>query len=124
MLQGSLSLVQGAQIVKAAAAVLQYGIPFLLVYALSRATPRVLLWLALILTIVGNLGVVVLPIGEIELVAIDAASQELYAPQFTVDYTRGAYPVLLGMGYLGGVVLYAVVYDLLARRFFKGDQFK
>lgn len=121
MRRGSLALVKMAQMVKAGAALLQYAIPFLLAYGLSRKAPRALLWLALILTVVGNFAVVVLPITAIELEAIEAAGQELYAPQFSVDYTTGLYPILLGMGYMGGV-LYLLAYGFLAVRFFRGDR--
>ena len=39
----------------------------------------------------------------------------MYAPRFTVDYTTGMYPILLGTGYTGGA-LYLVVYVFLAWR--------
>ena len=121
MRRGSLVLVKMGQFVKAGAALLQYAIPFLLVYGLSRNLPRVLLWLALVLTVVGNFGVVVLTIGGIKLEALEAGGQELYAPQFSVDYTSGWYPILLGMGYTGGA-LFMIAYGLLAVRFFRGDR--
>jgi hypothetical protein len=121
MLRGSLGLVKTGQMVKAGAALLQYAIPFVLVYGVSDKTPRVLLWLGLVLTIVGNFGVVTLPIGSIELKAIETAGRELYAPRFNVDYTSGYYPVLLGMGYVGGA-LYMIAYGYLAARFFRRDQ--
>jgi hypothetical protein len=53
--------------------------------------------------------------------AIESAGQELYAPQFAVDYTSGLYPILLGMGYLGGL-LYLIAYSLLAVRLFRQGQ--
>jgi len=118
MWRGSLRLVRAGQMVKAGAGLLQYAVPFLLVYGLSKRAPRVLLWAALALTVLGNFAVVTLPIGSIELQAIEAAGQELYTPQFSVDYTRGVYPILLGMGYLGGA-LYMVAYGLLAMRLFR-----
>jgi hypothetical protein len=120
MRRGSLGLVKLGQAVKAGAALLQYALPFLLVYGLSRRASRMLLWLALLLTVVGNLGVVVLPIGDIELQAIETAGQELYAPRFSVDYSSGWYPILLGMGYAGGA-LYMIAYGLLAVRFFRAS---
>ncbi|MDY7040502.1 MAG: hypothetical protein SVX38_06535, partial [Chloroflexota bacterium] len=95
------------------AALLQYVIPFLLVFGLSRKTPRVLLWLALIMTIVGNFGVVALPIAGIQLKPVESYGQTTYIPQFDVDYTAGPYPMLLAIGYIGGV-LYMLVYALLA----------
>jgi hypothetical protein len=100
---------------------LQYAIPFLLVYSLSSSASRALLWSALILTIAGNFAVVVLPIGAIELTAIEAAGRQLYAPQFSVDYTQGVYPILLGMGYTGGA-LYMIAYVLLTARLFGEDR--
>jgi hypothetical protein len=121
MQRGSLALVRAGQIVKAAAAVLQYAVPFLLVYGLSSRLPRALLWLALLLTVVGNLAVVTMPIGSIELEAIEAAGQQLYAPRFSVDYTTGWYPVLLALGYAGGA-LYLIGYAILAVRTFRGEQ--
>ena len=124
MRRGSLRMVKAGQMVKAGAALLQYAIPFLLVYGLScKAALRVLLWAALILTVVGNFGVVVLPIRSIALEAIDTAGQTLYAPQFSIDYTQGLYPLLLGMGYTGGA-LYMIAYGLLTVRFFKEDKFQ
>ncbi len=121
MRRGSLRMVKVGQMVKAGAALLQYAIPFLLVYGLSHKTARVLLWTALILTIVGNFGVVVLPIRSIALEAIDTAGQTLYTPRFRVDYTKGIYPVLLGMGYTGGA-LYMIAYGLLTVRFFRVER--
>jgi hypothetical protein len=121
MRQGSLALVRAGQLAKAGAALLQYAVPFLLVYGLSRKWPRTLLWLALVLTVIGNFGVVVLPMRGLELEMIEAGGQVMYAPRFSVDYTSGAYPVLLGMGYVGGA-LYLIVYALLTARFFKGAQ--
>ncbi len=121
MQRGSLELVKIGQMVKAGAALLQYAIPFLLVYGVSRKAPRALLWLALVLTIVGNFGVVTLPIGSIELEVVETAGQELYVPQFSVDYTSGLYSVLLGIGYVGGA-LYMIAYGYLAVRFFREDQ--
>jgi hypothetical protein len=118
MWRGSLDLVKAGQLVKAGAALLQYAVPFLLVYGLSGRAARALLWGGLALTVVGNFAVVTLPIGTIELQAIEAAGRELYAPQFSVDYTSGPYPLLLGMGYLGGA-LYMLAYGLLAAYFFR-----
>lgn len=118
MQRGSLALVRTGQMVKAGAALLQYAIPFLLVYGLSGRGLRGLLWLALLLTVVGNFAVVVLPMGSIELATIEAAGQALYVPRFSVDYTSGVYPVLLGMGYIGGV-LYMIAYGYLAARLFR-----
>jgi hypothetical protein len=117
MQRGSLALVKAAQRVKAGAALLQYAIPFLLVAGLTRKTTRAVLWAALILTVVGNFAVVVLPIESIELRAIEAAGQQFYAPQFSVDYTQGVYPILLGLGYTGGA-LYLIAYGLLTTRLF------
>lgn len=109
----SLTMVKAGQVVKSGAALLQYVIPFLLAFGLSRKTPRVLLWLALIMTIVGNFGVVALPIAGIQLKPVESYGQTTYIPQFDVDYTAGPYPMLLAIGYIGGV-LYMLVYALLA----------
>jgi len=113
MQRGSVSMVKAAQMVKAGAAVLQYSIPFLLAFSLTRRAPRVLLWLALALTVVGNLAVVTLPIAGIQLRAVQLSGQILYVPQFDVDYTAGPYPILLASGYMGGA-LYMLAYALVA----------
>ncbi len=120
MQRGSLALVKAGMTVKAVAGLLQYAIPFLLVYKLSHGIhiSRLLLWAALILTVVGNFGVVMRPLGGITLDAVETAGRTMYAPRFDVDYTRGWYPLLLGMGYAGGF-LYMVAYGLLGVRFFK-----
>jgi hypothetical protein len=115
MQRGSLSLVKTAQMVKAGAAVLQYTIPFLLAFGLTRQAPRALLWLALAFTAVGNFGVVTLPIGAIQLQPVESFGQTMYVPQFNVDYTAGLYPILLAFGYIGGA-LYMLVYAFLAWR--------
>lgn len=121
MQRGSLELVKVGQMVKAGAALLQYAVPFLLVYGISDQVPRALQWLALALTIVGNLSVVTLPIGSIELEAVEAAGRQLYAPRFSVDYTSGPYPVLLGMGYIGGA-LYMLAYGVVTARLFRNNR--
>jgi hypothetical protein len=113
MRRGSLVLAKAGQWVKAGAALLQYAVPFLMVFGLTRKWSRALLWLALTLTVIGNFGTVVLPIAEIELEPISLPGQTMYVPRFEVDYTAGVYPFLLGMGYTGGI-LYLVVYAFLA----------
>jgi hypothetical protein len=120
MQRGSLALVKAGMTVKAVAGLLQYAIPFLLVFELSRGVPRsrLLLWAALILTVVGNFGVVIRPLGGLMLDAVETAGRTVYAPRFDVDYRHGWYPLLLGMGYAGGL-LYMVAYGLLGVRFFK-----
>jgi hypothetical protein len=115
---GSVSMIKVAQMVKAGAAVLQYSIPFLLAFGLTREAPRVLLWLALALTVVGNFGVVTLPIGEIQLQPVESLGQTMYVPHFNIDYTAGLYPILLALGYIGGV-LYMLVYAFLTRQTWK-----
>ncbi|MBN1810970.1 MAG: hypothetical protein JXA14_03955 [Anaerolineae bacterium] len=115
MRRGSLALVKAGQWVKAGAALLQYLLPFLMVFGLTRKWSRVLLCLALALTVAGNFGVVVLPIRSIELEPIGVPGQMVYVPRFEVDYTVGVYPFLLGMGYAGGT-LYLVVYAFLTWR--------
>ena len=121
MQRGSSALVRMGQVVKAGAALLQYAVPFLLIYGLSRKRSRTVLWLALMLTVVGSLGVVALTIGSVELARVESAGQTLYVPRFSVDYTSGLYPILLGMGYAGGA-LYLIAYGLLAARFFREDR--
>lgn len=118
MQRGSLVLVKAGQMAKAGAALLQYAVPFLLVLGLRPGLPRTLLWLALVLTVIGNFGVVTLPIAGIQLEAVEVSGQVMYTPRFSVDYTSGAYPVLLGVGYMGGA-LYLVAYGLLTWHFFR-----
>jgi hypothetical protein len=113
MQRGSVFMVKTAQMVKAGAALLQYSIPFLLAFGLARGAPRLLLWLALALTVVGNFGVVALPIAGLRLQPVESLGQTMYVPRFDIDYTAGAYPALLALGYIGGV-LYMLVYALLS----------
>ena len=119
MRRGSLDMVKAGQMVKAGAALLQYTVPFLMAFGLAARWPRALLWLALGLTVAGNLGVVVLPLSGMTLERVEVPGQAMYAPRFAVDYTAGAYPALLAAGYAGGV-LYLVVYALLAWRTRRG----
>lgn len=118
--RGSLSMIKTAQKVKAGAALLQYAIPFLLVYGVSHRLPRVLLWAALFLTIVGNFGTITIPISTMTLEEIETAGQTMYAPRLDIDYREGIYPLLLGLGYAGGA-LYMIVYGLLTVRFFRDN---
>lgn len=116
--RGSLSMVKAGQVVEAGAALLQYLIPFLLVFGLSRKPLRTLLWLALILTVVGNFGVVALPITGIQLEPVEFSGQTMHVLQLDVDYTTGLYPALLTLGYIGST-LYMLVYALLTWRTWK-----
>lgn len=112
MQSGSLLMVQAGQVIKAVAALLQYSIPFLLAFGLSHGWTRTLLWLALVSTVIGNFGVVALPIAGIQLEAIQLSDQTVYVPRFSVDYRTSLYPVLLALGYLGGA-LYMLAYAFL-----------
>jgi hypothetical protein len=112
MQRGSLALVKAGQWVKMLAALLQYSVPFLLVFGLSHGLSRALLWLALILTVAGNLGTVALTISGIQLELVEYSGQTLYAPRFQADYRTGIRMVLLALGYLGGI-LYIGVYAIL-----------
>jgi hypothetical protein len=118
MREGSLPLFRVGQMAKAGAALLQYAIPFLLIYGLSDRTPRILLWLGLVLTISGNFATVVLPIKGMEFEVVEAAGQAIHVPRFSVDYTTGVYPILLSIGYIGGA-LYMIAYALLAVGFLR-----
>jgi hypothetical protein len=113
--RGSLKLIRIAQMVKAGAGLLQYNLPFLLVYEISRKTSRVLLWAALILTVVGNFGVVIPAVSNITLEAVETTGQTVYAPRLNIDYRQGIYPILLGAGYTGGA-LYMAAYGWLTVR--------
>jgi hypothetical protein len=111
--RGSLALVKAGQWVKVGAAVLQYLMPFLLVFGLTRKWSRVLLCLALALMAAGNFLLVALPIRGIELESVGLPGQTMYVPRIEVDYRTGVYPLLLGMGHAGGL-LYLAVYAFLA----------
>ena len=119
MQRGSMTLVKAGQFVKAGVALLQYSVPFLLVFSLTRKWSRALLWLALLLTVIGNFGVVMLTISGIRLEPLEIPGQTMYTPSFDVDYTVGTYPFLLALGYLGGL-LYILVYTLLTWRSWSG----
>jgi hypothetical protein len=119
--RGSLGLVKEGQMIKAGAALLQYTVPFLLAFGLTQGWWRALMWLALALTVIGNFGVVVSPISGMWLEPIEVPGMEMYAPRFDVDYTTGAYPVLLGLGY-AGTALYLVAYVALAWRVWRGAE--
>lgn len=118
MRRGSLSLVKTGQRIKAGAALLQYSVPFLLAFGLTPGKVRLVLWLALGLSVIGNFGVITLPISGIELEQVEVAGQTMYAFQLAVDYKTGAYPILLGLGYVGGA-LYLIAYAYLAWRTWK-----
>ncbi|MBC7249382.1 MAG: hypothetical protein H5T62_03790 [Anaerolineae bacterium] len=120
--RGEVSIVKLAQMIKAGAAILQYLIPFLLAFSLTRKVPRVLLWFAVVLTTVGNFGVITLPIGGLTLQPVESFGQTMYAPQFAVDYTTGPYPILLALGYTGGA-LYMLVYALLTWQVWRGGNY-
>jgi hypothetical protein len=113
--QGSLSLLRTGQAVKAVAAIFQYSIPFLLVYGIAVPSTKKLMWAGLILTIVGNFSTVLMGGMSMELVATEAAGAVSHVPRLVVDYTRGFYPVLLGLGYAGGVA-YILAYASLLKR--------
>jgi hypothetical protein len=113
MRRGSLALVKAGQWIKVGAAVLQYLVPFLLVFGLTRKWSRVLLCLALVLTAAGNFLLVALPIRGIELESVDLPGQTMCVPRIDVDYRTGVYPLLLGVGHAGGL-LYLAVYVFLA----------
>ena len=111
MKQGSLSMVKTGQMVKAGAALLQYSIPFLLIFGLSSKLSKKLLYLALAFTVVGNFVMVVLPIRGIQLVPVETG---LCSLQFGVNYSTGIYPLLLFMGYLG-CIIYMISYAILIK---------
>jgi hypothetical protein len=113
--RGSVELLRLGQMVKALAAVLQYSIPFLLVFGMAAPGVRKLLWPALLLTVIGNFATVAMGGLSMELQPLDGAGAVSYAPRITVDYTRGLYPLTLAMGYAGGL-LYILAYGLLLFR--------
>ena len=114
MSRGSLELVRLGLAVKAAAALLQYAVPFLLAYGLTRRNGvKVALWLALAATAVGGLGITATPIADVELKAVVVSGTEFYVPKYEVDYTSGPYPAFLALSHVGGV-LYVLAYAVVA----------
>ena len=117
MREGSLELVRLGLGVKVVAALLQYSIPFLLAYGLARrGKVRQGLWLALVLTVVGGLGVTALPITSVRLEPVIVSSGKLYVPRYEVNYTSWPYPLFLVLSHLGGV-LYMIIYGIIIKDF-------
>jgi len=114
--RGSLELVRLGLGVKAAVALLQYTIPFLLAYGLARNDrDRLCLWIALTLTIIGGLGIIALPIPSVKLRRITTPNGELYVPEYEINYNSWPYPALLALSHAGGI-LYIITYALVAAR--------
>ena len=113
--RGSLGMLRAGQIVKAVAAIFQYAIPFLLVFGIALPRTRKLLWIALVLTVVGNFATVIMGGTAMELQALETSGVVSYVPRLAVDYTKGFYPVLLALGYAGGLA-YIVAYVSLVTR--------
>lgn len=113
--QGSLSMLRTGQAVKAVAAILQYSIPFLLIFGIAVPRIKKLLWAGLILTVVGNFSTVLMGGMSMELRAVESAGMASHVPRLVVDYTKGLYPVLLGLGYAGGVA-YILAYAVMLTR--------
>ena len=113
---GSLGVLRAGQGTKAVAALLQYAVPFLLVFRLTRGWARLTLWLGLVLTVVGNFATVALGASAMSLRAVSEPTIVSHVPTFAVDYTTGLYPLLLAMGYAGGL-LYIASYLSLTVRF-------
>jgi hypothetical protein len=113
--QGSLTLLRTGQAVKAVAAILQYSIPFLMIFGIAVPSTKKLLWAALILTVVGNFSTVLMGGMSMELRAVEATGMVSHVPRLVVDYTKGFYPVLLGLGYAGGLA-YILAYAVMLTR--------
>jgi hypothetical protein len=75
-------------------------------------------WATLAMSISFLLGTIIALGSLISMGGTMDTAQLTAAPQFSVDYTTGPYPLLLGMGYLGGA-LYMLAYALLAAHFFR-----
>jgi len=121
MKTGSLQLVRLALAVKAAAALFQYSIPFLLLYGIYRNSKTELaLWMALIATIIGGLGVVATPIASVRLEPIAVSDNKFYAPKYEIDYTSWPYPVFLTLSHSGGI-LYVLVYIITITKLHSAD---
>jgi hypothetical protein len=108
MRNGSLETALAGQWIKAGAALLAYTVPALLVFGLGDRTTRIVIALGWLISTIGNFGTLVLTIPAISLRSIVAGGQTLYAVHLNVDYTGGAYPLLLALGYLGGACYMAV----------------
>jgi hypothetical protein len=113
--QGSLSLLRTGQAVKAVAAILQYSIPFLLVFGIGVPGSKKLMWAGLVLTVAGNFSTVLMGGMSMELQVAETGGMFSHVPRLVVDYKRGIYPVLLGLGYAGGVAYILAYSNLLAR---------
>ena len=116
MKQGSVELARLALTIKAAAAILQYAVPFLLAYPAARdSKARIALFLALALTIVGGLGTTATPIPTVKLKPISTQSGVIYALTYEVDYVQWPYPAYLALSHLGGI-LYILAYASIMLR--------
>ncbi|MBN2566295.1 MAG: hypothetical protein JXB46_11350 [Candidatus Eisenbacteria bacterium] len=112
---GSLSVLRAGQAVKAGAAILQYSVPFFLAFAVAGPWSRKALWAALGLVVVGNFATVILGASTMGLEPLARSGIVSYAPTFSVDHSRGFYPVLLVLGY-SGMLLYIAAYVCLLVR--------
>jgi hypothetical protein len=110
---GSLPTALLGQWIKAAAALLAYAVPALLVFGMSRPAQRWLLVLGFVLSAVGSFGSVALAIGQMTLIRQEVSGSVLYVASFDVDYTQFPFPLLLVASYVGGL-LYLGVYGWLA----------
>jgi hypothetical protein len=113
--RGSLEMARAGQMIKASAALLQYAVPFFLAIGLARGTTRGILWAALIASVIGNFGAVVLTVRQMTLTPPVPGGLNMWLPRFEVDYTQGFLPPLLGCAY-AGAFLYVAAYALLAAR--------
>jgi hypothetical protein len=115
MMRGSRPLLLAGQWVKTSSAALAFAVPALLVFGLSSKPQRLLLGLALLLSLAGSLGNLALTIGQLEMQPITTGGQTLYVPKWDVDYTAGPYPALVTASHVGGF-LYLLAYAWLAWR--------
>ena len=51
-----------------------------------------------------------------QLEVAETAGMTSYVPRLVVDYTKGVYPILLGLGYAGGIAYIAAYAGLLAKK--------
>ncbi|MCL4560870.1 MAG: hypothetical protein M1281_09680 [Chloroflexi bacterium] len=110
---GSLQTALTGQWIKAAAGLLAYAVPALLIFGMSQPAQCWLLGLGFVLTAAGSFGSVALTIGQLTLIPQSIGSQVMYVASFNANYTQFPFPLLLASSYLGGL-LYLFVYAWLA----------
>ena len=110
---GSITVALAGQWIKAFSALLAISVPVLLIYGLGSRSQRTVLVIGLLLSAIGSFGTIAMSLKNFQLQPTMVAERTLYVAKLSVDYTTGAYPVLLALSHLGGFV-YLFVYGYLA----------